>query len=232
MLSLATRLRRVAGKLARCLATCVFATAGMMLGAIAGVIAGFVSEDGLLQGTLIGAISGAFIAMEVVDSLAKIWCYEEYSIATRAHLMLLVFWNLVIDRLTVRTSVFPTLTTVLDSQLNAVPSRHRRAEVSGDLTGRSYPVVMGMRLAAVDQLPVIKLTAAQTDATGACPICLHVRRRRFQGRRDCQEIAGVLPHLPFGVHRQLVAVACPMPNVPSSCQLNAGVHSTYVDLQK
>uniref|UniRef100_A0A0E0QUI9 RING-type domain-containing protein n=1 Tax=Oryza rufipogon TaxID=4529 RepID=A0A0E0QUI9_ORYRU len=144
MLSLATRLRRVAGKLARCLATCVFATAGMMLGAIAGVIAGFVSEDGLLQGTLIGAISGAFIAMEVVDSLAKIWCYEEYSIATRAHLM-----------------------------LNAVPSRHRRAEVSGDLTGRSYPVVMGMRLAAVDQLPVIKLTAAQTDATGACPICLH-----------------------------------------------------------
>jgi uncharacterized membrane protein YeaQ/YmgE (transglycosylase-associated protein family) len=59
----------------------------MMLGAIAGVIAGFVSEDGLLQGTLIGAISGAFIAMEVVDSLAKIWCYEEYSIATRAHLM-------------------------------------------------------------------------------------------------------------------------------------------------
>nr|XP_025876285.1 NEP1-interacting protein 1 isoform X2 [Oryza sativa Japonica Group] len=178
MLSLATRLRRVAGKLARCLATCVFATAGMMLGAIAGVIAGFVSEDGLLQGTLIGAISGAFIAMEVVDSLAKIWCYEEYSIATRAHLMLLVFWNLVIDRLTVRTSVFPTLTTVLDSQLNAVPSRHRRAEVSGDLTGRSYPVVMGMRLAAVDQLPVIKLTAAQTDATGACPICLHVRRRR------------------------------------------------------
>lgn len=133
-------------------------------------------------------------------------------------------------------------------------------------------MVMGMRLAAVDQLPVIKLTAAQTDATGACPICLHVRRRRrstintppssmnkctirdasftvyselfcfsfffphfvvgFQGRRDCQEIAGVLPHLPFGVHRQLVAVACPMPNVPSSCQLNAGVHSTYVDLQK
>uniref|UniRef100_I1QQW5 RING-type domain-containing protein n=1 Tax=Oryza glaberrima TaxID=4538 RepID=I1QQW5_ORYGL len=178
MLSLATRLRRVAGKLARCLATCVFATgnsvqAGMMLGAIAGVIAGFVSEDGLLQGTLIGAISGAFIAMEVVDSLAKIWCYEEYSIATRARLMLLVFWNLVIDRLTVRTSVFPTLTTVLDSQLNAVPSRHRRAEVSGDLTGRSYPVVMGMRLAAVDQLPVIKLTAAQTDTTGACPICLH-----------------------------------------------------------
>nr|XP_025876286.1 uncharacterized protein LOC4347741 isoform X3 [Oryza sativa Japonica Group] len=94
------------------------------------------------------------------------------------HAQLLVFWNLVIDRLTVRTSVFPTLTTVLDSQLNAVPSRHRRAEVSGDLTGRSYPVVMGMRLAAVDQLPVIKLTAAQTDATGACPICLHVRRRR------------------------------------------------------
>ncbi|XP_066160408.1 NEP1-interacting protein 1 isoform X5 [Oryza sativa Japonica Group] len=89
------------------------------------------------------------------------------------HAQLLVFWNLVIDRLTVRTSVFPTLTTVLDSQLNAVPSRHRRAEVSGDLTGRSYPVVMGMRLAAVDQLPVIKLTAAQTDATGACPICLH-----------------------------------------------------------
>uniref|UniRef100_A0A0E0EUH1 RING-type domain-containing protein n=1 Tax=Oryza meridionalis TaxID=40149 RepID=A0A0E0EUH1_9ORYZ len=147
--------------------------AGMMLGAIAGVIAGFVGEDGLLQGTLIGAISGAFIAMEVVDSLAKIWGCEEYSIATRARLMLLVFWNLAIDRLTVRTSVFPTLTTVLDSQLNAVPSRHRRAEMSGDLTGRSYPVVMGMRRAAVDRLPVIKLTAAQTDATGACPICLH-----------------------------------------------------------
>uniref|UniRef100_A0A0E0M407 RING-type domain-containing protein n=1 Tax=Oryza punctata TaxID=4537 RepID=A0A0E0M407_ORYPU len=184
MLSLATRLRRLPGKLARCLVTCVFATAGMMLGAIAGVLSGFVSEDGLLQGTLIGAISGAFIAMEVVDSLAKIWCCEEYSIATRARLMLLVFWNLVIDRLAVRTSVFPTLTRVLDSQLNAVPSRHRRAEMSGggDMSDRSYPVVMGMRHAAVDRLPVIKLTAAQTDATG-CPICLHDFKAGESARR-------------------------------------------------
>ncbi|KAF0910726.1 hypothetical protein E2562_004714 [Oryza meyeriana var. granulata] len=183
MLSLATRLRRVAGKLARCIVTCVFATAGMILGAFVGVLAGLVNEDGLIQGTLIGAISGAFIAMEVVDSLAKIWCFEEYSVATRARLMLLVFWNLLIDRLIMRASVFPTLTRVLDSQLNAMPSRHGRAEMSGgDLFDRSYSVLVGMRRAAVDELPVINLTAAQTDAT-SCPICLHDFKAGESARR-------------------------------------------------
>ncbi|XP_015696856.2 NEP1-interacting protein-like 1 isoform X3 [Oryza brachyantha] len=175
----------VGGNITRCIVTCVFAAgvqAGAIIGAIVGVLAGFANEDGMVQGTLIGAISGAFIAMEVVDSLAKIWCCDEYSVATRARLMLLVFWNLLIDRLAVRTSVFPTLTTVLDSQLNAMPSRHGRAEMNGgDLFDRSHPVA-GMRRAAVDELPVIKLTPSQTDAT-SCPICLHDFKAGESARR-------------------------------------------------
>uniref|UniRef100_A0A0D9XG75 Uncharacterized protein n=1 Tax=Leersia perrieri TaxID=77586 RepID=A0A0D9XG75_9ORYZ len=152
----------------------------MIVGAIVGVLAGFVNEDGLIHGTLIGAISGAFIAMEIIDSLAKIWSCEEYSIAARARLMILVFWNLMVDRLTARTSVFPTLTRVLDNQLNARASRLGLTEMNaaGDLFDRSYPVV-GMCRAAVDELPVIKLTAAQTNAN-RCPICLHTIRARSQ----------------------------------------------------
>ncbi|KAG8057614.1 hypothetical protein GUJ93_ZPchr0002g26107 [Zizania palustris] len=176
MLSLATR---VAGKLTRCLVTCIFATGGTILGAIVGVLAGFVNENGLLQGTLIGAISGAFVAVDVVDSLAKIWCCEEYSVATRVRRMLLVFWNLVASHLATNAPVFPTLRRVTDSQLNAAaPSRSGRAEVSGDLFDfdRSYPV-MAMRRAAVEELPVIKLTAEQMDDGTSCPICLLVRRR-------------------------------------------------------
>lgn len=178
---------RVAGRLMCCLVAGIFGTAGTILGTMVGFVSGFINDNGLIQGTLVGAISGALISMEVAESLLKIWCCQEYSMASRIQRMLLVFRNLVVNRLP-RASVFPTLSRAVDSQMNAnaMQPHFGRAE-SGDMFEPSYPV-LGTRRAAVENLPVMKFS--MDDATAGqttCTICLHDFQAGESGRRlpDC-----------------------------------------------
>ncbi|XP_037470976.1 NEP1-interacting protein-like 1 isoform X2 [Triticum dicoccoides] len=142
------------------------------MGALGGIHAGFVNEDGMLQGALMGAITGAIVSVELAKSLLGIFLSDDYSVEARIRRMWLEFQHLTAASL-LRGSVFGSISSALDNQIEALQRQSYQREPAGDLFEPSYHV-MAARRASVDSLPVTQATKETVGQQTTCPICLHV----------------------------------------------------------
>ncbi|XP_037470978.1 NEP1-interacting protein 2-like isoform X4 [Triticum dicoccoides] len=149
------------------------------MGALGGIHAGFVNEDGMLQGALMGAITGAIVSVELAKSLLGIFLSDDYSVEARIRRMV-SFW-LEFQHLTaaslLRGSVFGSISSALDNQIEALQRQSYQREPAGDLFEPSYHV-MAARRASVDSLPVTQATKETEFQAGESarrlPACCHV----------------------------------------------------------
>ncbi|XP_037431911.1 NEP1-interacting protein-like 1 isoform X2 [Triticum dicoccoides] len=174
-------LSQAAGVLLRSLIAAVFGAAGTVIGALGGIRAGFINEDGMMQGALMGAITGAIVSVELAKSLLSIFLSNDYSVEARIRRMRLELQHLTAAML-LRGSVFGSIGSALDSQIDALQRQSYQREPGGDLFEPSYHVMAAGR-ASVDRLPVTQATKETVGQQTTCPICLHEFQAGESARR-------------------------------------------------
>ncbi|XP_048566555.1 NEP1-interacting protein-like 1 isoform X2 [Triticum urartu] len=174
-------LSQAAGGLLRSLIAAVFGAAGTVIGALGGLHAGFINEDGMMHGALMGAITGAIVSVELAKSLLSICFSDDYSVEARITRMWLEFQHLTAASL-LRGSVFASISSALDSQIDALQRQSYQREPGGDLFEPSYHVMATGR-ASVDSLPVTQATMETVGQQTTCPICLHEFQAGESARR-------------------------------------------------
>ncbi|KAM3399284.1 hypothetical protein ACQJBY_004590 [Aegilops geniculata] len=186
--------RRAAGALVRSLIIAVIGTAGLVIGAVGGLLSGIANENGMLLGTLMGAITAGLLSVQLAESFLMICFCDDYSVEARIRQLRLEIRNLTAARL-LSGSVFASISSALDSQIDAFQHDSGAGERGGDLFEPSYPV-MATRRPTVDRLPVTEITNETTGQQTTCPICLH----EFQAG----EYARILPACSHVFHLECI----------------------------